>query len=368
MASNQPASKPPVLAGTMVVLALIVALFAADFSLAKVERTELQNQSQVLFQQGQALMKQGKPERALESFRQAHAMERRNPEYQLALVDALLATRKLDQASDLLHDLLQSNPNGGEANLMMARLLVKESKDDEAEAYYHRAIYGAWGNDAANHRLQARLELVALLASQGDRVDLLAELLPLENEVTDAATETKIAQLYLTAGSPARAAGVYRSLLRDNPNDPKTLTGLGQTELALGDYHAAMNAFVNAYRANPADVSARANIELSSAVTALDPMPRRLSSAEKFERSNRLLDLARSAMQNCAATHGLATSDDLGKADVMLAQPPKAVTNETSEERLGLAEQLWKDRLTSCGSAVTAQERPLKLIMDKLSR
>ena len=161
---------------------------------------------------------------------------------------------------------------------------------------------------------------------------------------------------------------MYRSLLRDNPNDPKTLTGLGQTELALGDYHAAMNAFVNAYRANPADVSARANIELSSAVTALDPMPRRLSSAEKFERSNRLLDLARSAMQNCAATHGLATSDDLGKADVMLAQPPKAVTNETSEERLGLAEQLWKDRLTSCGSAVTAQERPLKLIMDKLSR
>jgi tetratricopeptide (TPR) repeat protein len=367
MASKQ-GSKPPVLAFSLVVMALIATLFVADFALANLERTELQNQSLVLFHQGQALMKQHKPEQALEFIRQAHAMERRNPEYQLALVDALLATNKLDQASDLLRDQLQSNPNGGEANLMMARLLVKESKTDDAEAYYHRAIYGTWGGDAANHRLQARLELVDLLVKKGDRVDLLAELLPLENEVTDPATEMKIARLYVTAGSPTRAAGVYRSLLLSKPNDPKTLTGLGQTELELGDYHAAMNAFVNAYRADPADVVARANIELSSAVTALDPTPRGLSSAEKFDRSNRILDLARTAMQRCAAVHGLATSDDLGTADVLLAKKPTSVTNETSEERLTLAEQLWKDRLTSCGTAVNAQERPLQLIMEKLAR
>jgi tetratricopeptide (TPR) repeat protein len=366
--ASKPSNKPPVMAVSLAVLALIAALFAADFALANAERNELQDQAQVLFQQGQALQKQGKPEQALEFFRQAHALERQNPEYQLALVDTLLTTRKLDQASDLLHDLLQSNPHGGEANLMMARLLVKESKTDDAESNYHRAIYGSWGNDATSHRLQARLELVDLLASRGNRADLLAELLPLENEGIDPATRMKIARLYLAAGSPARAAAVYRSLLRSNPNDPRTLTGFGQTELALGDYRAAMNAFVNAYRANPADVAARGNIELSSAVTALDPTPRRLSSAEKFSRSNRVLDLARSAMQRCAVGHGLATSDDLGRADVLLAQKPAAVTNETSEERLGLAEQLWKDRLTSCGSAVTAQERPLQLIMEKLSR
>jgi tetratricopeptide (TPR) repeat protein len=352
----------------LVVAALIGALFVGDFALAKAERNELASQALALFQQGLALQKKKKPELALESFRQAHSLERRNPDYQLALVDALLAANKLDQASDLLRDQLQSNPNGGEANLMMARLLLKESKTDEAEAYYHRAIYGSWSQDAANHRLQARLDLVDLLASHGERVDLLAELLLLENEVTDPATEMKIARLYLTAGSPARAAGVYRSLLLSNPTDPKALTGLGQTELALGDYRAAMNAFVNAYRANPSDVAARGNIELSSAVTALDPTPRRLSSAEKFRRSNRILDLARSAMQRCATAHGLATSEDLGRADVLLAQTPASVTNETSEERLALAEQLWKDRLNSCGSSVTPQERPLQLIMDKLSR
>jgi tetratricopeptide (TPR) repeat protein len=367
MASSS-GSNGGIMARALVVAALIVALFALDLSLAKVERTELQNQAHSLYQQGQALLKQGQPEQAVEFLRQAHALERQNRLYQLALVDALLASRKFDQASDVLHDQLQSNPNGGEANLMMARLLVKEGKVEDAESYYHRAIYGGWSADAAEHRLQARLELVHLLASQADHAALLAELLPLDNEVNDPATRLNIARLYLTAGSPGRAAAVYRDLLRSNPNDPKTLTGLGETELELGDYHAAMNAFVNAYRANPADVAARAKIELSSAVTALDPTPRRLRSAEKFRRSNRILDLARSAMQRCAAGRGLATSDDLGHADVLLAQSPAAITNETSEERLALAEHLWKDRLSSCGTPVTAQQQPLQVIMEKLAR
>ncbi len=355
-------------AGFLVVAALVAAFFAVDLSLAKVEHDELGNQALALYQQGEALVKQGKPELALEPLREAHALERSNREYELALVDALLATRKLDQASDLLHDLLQSEPNGGEANLMMARLLVRESKVEDAESYYHRAIYGAWSDNASSHRLQARLELIDLLASRQDNVGLLAELLLLENEVTDPATRLKIAKLYLAAGSPARAAAVYRSLLLSNPNDPKTLAGLGQTELALGDYHAAMNAFVNAYRANPADMSARKNIELSSAVTALDPTPRRLGSNEKFRRSTRILDLARAAMQSCVETHGMATSDDLGKADVLLAETPRVITNESAEERLALAETLWKDRLASCGTWVTAQQQPLKLVMEKLAR
>jgi tetratricopeptide (TPR) repeat protein len=355
-------------AGVLVVGTLIAAFLAIDFSLANVEHTELQSQALSLYKQGQVLLKEGKPEQSLEPLRQAHAMERLNREYELTLVDALLATRKLDQASDLLRDLLQSEPNGGEANLMMARLLVKELKIEEAESYYHRAIYGTWTENAADHRLQARLDLINLLESRHDHVALLAELLLLENEVTDPATRLRIAHLYLEAGSPARAVAVYRSLLLNNPNDPKTLTGLGQSELAMGDYRAAMAAFVSAYRANPADVSARKNIELSSAVTVLDPTPRRLGSAEKFHRSERILNLARAAMLTCAESHGLATSDDLGKTDVLLAQTPSAITNEMSEERLSLAETLWKDRLASCGTTISPEQQPLQLIMEKLAR
>jgi hypothetical protein len=66
--------------------------------------------------------------------------------------------------------------------------------------------------------------------------------------------------------------------------------------------------------------------------------------------------------------HGLATSENLGQADVLLAQTSPVITNESSEERLALAEQLWKDRLASGGGAVAAQEQPLMLIMEKLSR
>jgi hypothetical protein len=73
-------------------------------------------------------------------------------------------------------------------------------------------------------------------------------------------------------------------------------------------------------------------------------------------------------MQRCASSHRLATSDDLRTAPVLPAKNPQSVTNETVEERHTLAEQLCKDRPTSCGTGVNAQERPPRLIMEKLAR
>jgi hypothetical protein len=39
-----------------------------------------------------------------------------------------------------------------------------------------------------------------------------------------------------------------------------------------------------------------------------------------------------------------------------------------SEERLSLAETLWKDRLASCGTTISPEQQPLQLIMEKLAR
>jgi tetratricopeptide (TPR) repeat protein len=359
----------PTLALILVVLALIGSLFAIDFFLANLERNELQSQAGQLYEQGSRLLKQGKAADAVEVLRRAHALVRQNRTYQLALVDALLAAGKIEQAGDLLADLLQADPNGGEANLMMAHLLLKENRVTEAIAYYHRAIYGTWSANPDARRLQARLELVKLLEKPGDRKELLAELLPLDGEVSDVDTRRKLGHWYLEAGSPERAAGVYRALLAAGVKTEAVYTGLGEAELAFGDYHAAMSAFVNAYRANPSDPAARKNIELSSAVTALDPTERRIRSSEKFRRSTRILELARDALQRCLAQHGLATSDDEGQADVLLTLKSSTnITNEMAEERLALAEQLWKDRIASCGTAIPPQEEPLLLIMEKLAR
>ena len=86
-------------------------------------------------------------------------MERENADYELALITAFIDTGRTTDAEPLMNEMLQREPNDGRANLIAARLKVKEGNAADAEAYYHRAIYGEWPDDPASHRIAARMEL-----------------------------------------------------------------------------------------------------------------------------------------------------------------------------------------------------------------
>ena len=73
---------------------------------------------------------------------------------------------KVDEAQAMLADILDRMPNDGEANLLEARLLVRQGGLADAAASYHRAIYGTW-RDNRTRTVQARLELANLLAASG---------------------------------------------------------------------------------------------------------------------------------------------------------------------------------------------------------
>jgi tetratricopeptide (TPR) repeat protein len=356
-----------------IVLAVIVILWTADLMMARAERAGRQDEAHGYWAGGMRLLAAGRAAEAQDLLRKAHAIERTNAAYGLDLATAFTAAGKFDDATDLLEDLLKASPNDGPTNLAAARLSVRRGNPEDAKAFYHRAIYGVWPQDAETRTVETRLELANLLDSAGAATELLAELLPLEPDVQgDPGEQKHVAALYLDAHSPARAAAAYRVLLAADANDFDVYAGLGEAELALADYAAAEDAFRAALRHQPGSSRSQAiqaRLDLASNMAALDPTVRRLTSREKYERSVRLLQTARDSLVRCAPPEKIAGDLGLEEAERTLKKPaPSYVTNEAAEDLLGLAERIWHTRLRDCGAAVSPEEEPVERIISALSQ
>jgi tetratricopeptide (TPR) repeat protein len=343
---------------------VVIGLGAADRFLAQVESSEIGASAQRAFAKGSLMLRSGGAEAALDSLREAHALERRNPEYSLVLVSALTSAGKTAEAEPLLNDVLLRFPNDGRANLVAARLNLKDGDFSDAFAYYHRAIYGNWRENAAQQRRAARMELVQLLVEKNRKQDLLPELISLQAESPpDAESQRRLAELFMTADSPARAAAIYQTIVDKDPKDVQANEGLGTAELQLGQYRAAHEAYERAFLHEPNNASIRTHLQVLNTVTGLDPTVRQLTSAEKYRRSVRILDMVRQALRQCGSD---GNSDLLEAADSAVeAKVPAHITNEAAEGVLSLAEQLWRAEQRCDGKAT--EENPLALIMRKLA-
>lgn len=343
--------------------ALIVALSSLDRFLAKVESAEMEGTAQRSFVAGSRLLTAGKPAEAIDSLRNAHAVDRENAAYELALITALTNSGKTSDAEPLMTEMLDREPNDGNVNLIAARLASREGKATEAEAYYHRAIYGEWPQESDAHRIAARMELIDLLKKEGRKQQLLAELISLEAEPkTDMEARKRLATLFLQADSPARAGSVYEEMITRDPNDIAAYEGLGHAELVQGRYNAARSAFLQASVQAPNDASIRSHLQMLDTVVGLDPTLRQLTSDEKYRRSVHILDMARAGLESCAPGNGLVSH----AASIISNKTPAHVTNEAAESVLSLAETLWRARNDAC-PARAGGEDVLNLLMAKLA-
>jgi tetratricopeptide (TPR) repeat protein len=353
----------------LAIVVVVIGLAAVDRFLARVESAEMTSTAQRSYSTGMQLLAAGKAGKAIDALRDAYAIERQNAEYELQLITALTLTGKTAEAEPLLTDILQREPNDGRANLTAARLTIRKGNTAEAEAYYHRAIYGEWPGDAASHRVSARMELIDLLARMNQKQELLAELISLQAETPpNDEIQKRLGKLFLLAGSPARAAGVYEDLAAKDPTDIAAYEGLGEAELEQGNYAAAHEAFFRASSRDPDNESVRAHLQTLNTVAELDPTVRQLTSAEKFSRSIRILDMAREVLDRCVAGPSADETGQLLKTAeaTIAAKMPAHMTNEIAEGVLSLAEKLWRADRAACA------ERPgdlnaLDLIMNKLA-
>jgi tetratricopeptide (TPR) repeat protein len=300
-----------------ILLAAVAALaFAAiDTVLARTERYETAREAARLADEGRRLMKQGKYDAAIESFRSAMANERQNPEYPLELGRALRTAGRLQEAETTLEHLLENNAMDGAANLAIARVFVRQGEFEAASFYYHRAIYGQWkADEIQKSRLQVRFELADLLARRNKKQELLAELLPLQTEApADEATQQKLANLFLTAGSPARAEDIYRAQLRVHPRDAALREGLN----------------------------------LTTQILRLDPMRPELNERERFQRSVHVLQLVMDRASACAPP-----------ADLIQPLP-----GHTPQENLAAARQFWNLVKKHCPGGISEADRPLEVVL-----
>jgi tetratricopeptide (TPR) repeat protein len=359
------------------VLIVIACLAALDQFLARTEQDEVQGAARHSWQKGRLLMREGHAAEALDALRNAHTLVLDNVVYERDMIPALMALGRTAEADPLMDDVLQREPNDGEANLMAARLAAKESHTRDAEAYYHRAIYGEWPGDAVNRRIDARFELVQYLSQRHSGQEVLAELISLEAEPgLDESRQRRIAQYFLVAGSPSRAAAVYQALLAKNSRSAQgaeaagDYEGLGEAEMQLGDYRAARTAFLEASRLQP-DAFIAQRLDLLDELIGIDPTLRRLPVSEKYQRSLRILEMAKADLEDHLAQRPSAATDQTAvllkaAAGVAVASHPYEVTNELAEQNLDLASRIWTARIAIFGLSAGDQEEELRLIMTRL--
>lgn len=252
----------------------------------------------------------------------------------------------------------------------MARVLVKEDKRDDAAFYYHRAIYGQWKEDAHANQLKVRFELTDLLSREKSKEALLAELLPLQIDAPgDLATRKRLGHLFITAGSPARAADIFRDILRTLPRDPEAHAGLGDAEFARGNYRTAQTEFLAALQLRPADRDVQNRLDLCDQVLDLDPARRGLSPEEQYQRSRTLVERVLDDVNQCLGT-GSGPTQELIKTvqDGLKKSVTPARQSTAFEDNLDWAERLWQVRRTDCKQALGASEEPLALVLAKQAR
>ena len=350
-----------------IILIVIMALLAADTSLARVDRRESAAHAASLYAEGQALLVSGQPHLAVERFALAFASERSNVRYQLALGEALLGDGRLEEAETTLNVVLARAQTDGAANIAMARVLTRGKRVDDAKSFYHRAIYGRWGADSVHARFVSRLELIDLLVAQGAKRELLAELLPLQEVMPDSlALRRRIGHLFILAGSPAHAVTIFRELLHRNPADGDAYSGMGEAALSLGDFRTARTDLLEASRLLPQDTAIAMRLALADTILAINPIERGLSAHERFVRAHDILARTLALAPSCTATSG-AIAERAASARSTLTAVVRPQNEATSaEQMLALASDLYVNLPASCSNVHSVAGEALVLIQAHL--
>lgn len=371
---SEPGQSPPattrpaaLLGGVIAVLVVILAL--AGF-LSYFYRAERSAQAQRHFQQGNTLMEANRYPEAIEQYRSALSSSH-SSEHRLALALALVKAEDWNEAEIYLRELVRSNPTSGPADLGLARVEVHQGNLQQAVNYYHRAIYGTWPAHSQENRVQARLELVETLRKFGEKKQAQAELLALMAVVPgDAAVRKRAAHLLLDLGLPKEALEAFREILQSDKQDAEAYSGLGEAELALGDYRSAQRAFRSAIRRNPSDQASEKGLQVAEQVLSLDPTLRGLSAAERYHRSQTLIEAVLGELDHCLASRDSPPPPSVGelltaaRKSLLSGRPPSY--SDAAENNIALAGRLWETHAKLCSPPGPSGE-PLARVMVRLS-
>jgi tetratricopeptide (TPR) repeat protein len=288
-----------------VMLALLAALgvifFLAVAGLSRAYHAQREFLGNRWFSRGVADLNARHFDRAVTEFRSALLYSRDNYDYQLSLAEALIGEKRTSEAYSYLVNLWDQQPENGLVNLELARIAAQRGQTEQAQRYYHNAIYAVWPGDQQVKRRDARLELIEYLLSINAQARAQAELIALEENLGDDPSQQKrVGDLFLRAQDYEHALAAYRLSLRSDRHNEAAMAGAGWAAFQLGRYPLAERYLQAAVAANPNDMQSADRLRTTELVLRMDPFRRQISAAERNRIAMEAFAIAGKRLSSCA--------------------------------------------------------------------
>ncbi len=295
------------------------------------------------FQRGLADLSGKRYQAAVMDFRAALLYSRDNYTYQLNLAEALLGMNRRAEASAYLLNLWERQPEDGLVNLELARIAAQKGQMQQAVRYYHDAVYAVWPSQEETRRRQARLELIELLLRSNAKAQAQAELIGLsENAAEDPVQLDRLGDLFMRADDYEHALAEYRSSLKVDPHNAKTLAGAGYAAYELQQYSLAEHYLQDAIKRDPNDKDSAERLKTTEMVLRMDPYQRQISQTDRVRLVIEAFITAGERLQHCTVPSGDRAGgsavQDANLSDQWSALKPQ-ITTRGLQRSSGLADQ-----------------------------
>jgi Flp pilus assembly protein TadD len=192
------------------------------------------------------VLESGKPDEALDAYRQAAGLQPKDLEPHLSSALLLEKTGHFADAEQEYRRALGLRPGSVDALTGLANLYMRGRKYPEAlEAL--RQLVGVHPNDAGAH-----MQLGRMLETAGQNDDAIVELqAAIKLDAKDAGAKRDLAELYVKSGKNDQAQALYEALLASAPGDPELHDQLGKALLRQKKYGDAQQQFSLAVKLKP---------------------------------------------------------------------------------------------------------------------
>jgi Flp pilus assembly protein TadD len=192
------------------------------------------------------LLEENDPDAAVEAFRQAAALQPKDPEPRLSAGVLLEKENKFADAEEQYKQALALDPSSQDALVGLANVYMRGQRFPEAEEYL-RKVVSQRPNEAAPH-----VQLGRVLAADQKYDDAAAELqIGLKIAPGDVGAQSDLAGVFMEAGKFADAEAAYRALLAGHAGDADLHHKLGQVLMKQKKFPAAVQEFRNAVKLKP---------------------------------------------------------------------------------------------------------------------
>jgi tetratricopeptide (TPR) repeat protein len=191
------------------------------------------------------VLEASKPDEAIAAYRQAAALQPKDPEPHLAAGLLLEKEEKFADAEQEYKQALALGPST-DAVTGLANIYMRGRRFPEAEAELRKLV------TARPDLADAHIQLGRVLAADGKYEEAIAEMQAAAKLApTDAALQRNLADIYVTAKKYPEAEATYRALMPAGSNDPALHEGLGRSLLEQRKFLDAAKEFLAAVKLKP---------------------------------------------------------------------------------------------------------------------